>query len=395
MNRLLKFIAPAAVIGLGVAAVAVLNLTKPEPEKKEQASQAPSLFVESVTSQQVTLSVRTQAEVKPITEIDLVSQVSGMVKKVSPEYIEGGRFEAGQTLLWIDDADYQLALKRAQARVAEARTRVEQTEADAAVARQQLKGYKNPSALALKKPQLAEAAANLKAAEADLAQAELNLKRTKISLPFAGRLKSISANIGQYIGAGSKLGRAFATDKVKLRLPLSDSQLASLNLPIGFVAEADNAPLVELSATVGGQLKTWQGQLTRVAAAFDQNTRLVYALAEVKDPYAQQTPLAVGLYVKAQVYGETLEQALAIPRAALRAGNKIYVVDENKRLDVREVQVIEKSPERALIRGAVQAGEQVVVSPLRNPSQGMAVNTMSRDKTSATMPQTKELSANG
>ena len=77
-----------------------------------------------------------------------------MVEWVSPEYIEGGQFKAGEAILRIDDADYKLALKRAEARVAEAKTRVEQVEADAEVARRQLRGVKNPSALALKKPQL-------------------------------------------------------------------------------------------------------------------------------------------------------------------------------------------------------------------------------------------------
>jgi RND family efflux transporter MFP subunit len=251
------------------------------------------------------------------------------------------------------------------------------------VARRQLRGVKNPSSLALKKPQMAEAKANLAAADADLAQARLNLSRTVISLPFTGRLKSIEANVGQYITAGSNLGRAFATDKVKLRLPLSDRHLASLKLPIGFVASGDNAPKVELTAMVAGSIVSWQGRLTRVDAAVDNNTRLLYATAEVLNPYDLATPLAVGLYVKVDVYGDTVADALVIPRAALRAGNKIYVVNDKKRLDVREVEVIDKSPERVVSQGAIQEGEEVIVSPMRNATQGMAINTMYRENGAA------------
>lgn len=396
MNRLVKILAPIGVIGAGVAVVVLLGALKPEPEKNEQEKKAPSLFVEQVRREAVTLKVSTQAEVKANTEVNVISQVSGMVKSVSVEYIEGGRFKAGEPLLQIDDADYQLSLKRAQAQVAAALVRVEQVEADAQVARRQLRGVKNPSALALKKPQLAEAKSNLAAAEADMAQARLNLSRTKISLPFDGRLKSIEANIGQYISAGSTLGRAFATEKVKLRLPLTDSHLASLNLPIGFVADADNAPKVELTAMVAGRIVHWQGSLSRVDAAVDQSTRLLYATAEVLNPYEFEVPLAVGLYVKADVYGDTVEDALVIPRAALRSGNKIYVVNADKRLDVREVEVVDKSPERVLIRGAVQEGEEVIVSPMRNPNQGMAVNTMYRESSGAAKTATiEETSSNG
>jgi len=396
MKRLFKFLAPVAVIAAGVAVWVVLDATKPEPEKKDEVSQAPSLFAEPVSREEITLKIRTQAEVKANTEVNVISQVSGMVEWVSPEYIEGGQFKAGEAILRIDDADYKLALKRAEARVAEAKTRVEQVEADAEVARRQLRGVKNPSALALKKPQLAEAKANLKAADADLAQAQLNLKRTKISLPFDGRLKSIAANIGQYISQGSNVGRAFATDKVKLRLPLTDRQLASLNLPIGFVASEERTPLVKLKTRFAGKELEWDAQLTRVDAAFDQSTRLVYAVAEVKNPYQQANPLAVGMYVRAEVYGDTINQALVVPRAALRANDRIYVVDNENRLDVREVHVIDKSPERVLIEGAVQEGEMVIVSPLRNPTQGMAINIMERNEQSEVQTATvAEGSANG
>ena len=181
-----------------------------------------------------------------------------------------------------------------------------------------------------------------------------------------------------------------------MRLPLTDSHLASLNLPIGFVAKKGAAPRVELTAVVAGRTVTWQGSLARVDAAVDHNTRLFYATAEVLNPYDMAVPLAVGLYVKADVYGDTLESALVVPRAALRAGNKIYVVNDKKRLDIRVVEVVDKTPERVVIRGAVQEGEDVVVSPVRNPGQGMVVNTMSRGGGgSEKIAAVKEAASNG
>ena len=82
------------------------------------------------------------------------------------------------------------------------------------MARKQLRNENNPSDLALKKPQVAEARARLKAAQADLEQTRLNLDRTAISLPFSGRLVSTRVDVGQYVAPGSVLGRAFATDVV-------------------------------------------------------------------------------------------------------------------------------------------------------------------------------------
>ncbi|MCP4077689.1 MAG: efflux RND transporter periplasmic adaptor subunit [Gammaproteobacteria bacterium] len=381
MNFIIKILAPIIMIAAGTAVAVMLDMNKPEAEKKDVVSHAPSILVDKVKRQDMRLMISTQAEVKANIEVELISQLSGMVKAISPEFIEGGRFNSGETLLWIDDADYKLALKRVQARLAEADVRVKQAKADAQVARHQLKNAKNPSALALKEPQLAEAIANLKAVQADIALAQLNLSRTKVSLPFKGRMKSIRANVGQYVSTGSSLGRGFATDKVKLRLAITDQQLAHLNLPIGFVANSKNAPRVDFKAVVAGKERTWKGKLKRIDASFEQDSRLLYVTAEVDDPYATENskmPMAVGLFVTAQIYGQNIKQALVIPRSALRAADKIYVVNDEQRLEMRTVQVKYKSPEAVVISGDVKFGESVVISPIRNPVQGMEVVTMEK-----------------
>jgi len=381
MNLFIKIVAPIIMIAAGTAVAVMLDMNKPEPEKKDEVKHAPSIFVDKVKHRDMTLMISTQAEVKANIEVDLISQLSGMIKAISPEFIEGGRFKANEPLLWIDDADYQLALKRTQARLAEADVRVKQAKADAEVARHQLKNAKNPSALALKKPQLAEANANLKAVQADIALAKLNLSRTKVSLPFTGRIKSIQANVGQYVVAGSALGRGFATGKVKLRLAITDQQLAYLNLPIGYVAGTDNAPRVDFKAKVAGKERTWQGRLTRIDASFEQDSRLLYATAEVENPYASgnnKMPMAVGLFVTAQIHGQSIKNALIIPRSALRSSNKIYVVNDKQRLEMRTIEVKYKSPEAVIIQGDVKLGESVVISPICNPIQGMEVVTMEK-----------------
>jgi len=177
------------------------------------------------------------------------------------------------------------------------------------------------------------------------------------------------------------LGRGFSTDKVKLRLAITDLQLAYLGLPIGFVAGTSNAPIVDFKAMVAGKERNWQGKLIRIDASFEQDSRLLYVTAEVENPYAKgKQPMAVGLYVTAQIYGQTLKQALVIPRSALRAGRKIFVVNKKQRLDIRAVEVIYKSPEGVIIQGDVKVGETVVVSPIRNPVQGMDVVTMLKEQ---------------
>ena len=99
-------------------------------------------------------------------------------------------------------------------------------------------GEGEASPLTLRIPQLEEARALLNAAEADLEKAKLNLERTIISLPFDGLIKKKNAGIGQYVNAGSILGSAFSTEKVLIPLPLTDTELSYLGLPLDMKQKA-------------------------------------------------------------------------------------------------------------------------------------------------------------
>jgi len=375
---LTKIIAPALVIAASAGAYTLLHATKPSPEKSDEGPRPLSVYTTSVQQEDVTLQVITRGEVRARTEINLAAQVGGRIVSVSPEFTEGGVVEPDAVLLQIENTDYQLALRQAEARVAEAVVGVEQSLADADVARKQLRNEAQASDLALKKPQVAEARARLKAAEADLAQARLNLRRTDLTLPFSGRLMETQVDIGQYITPGTIVARAFGTDTVEIRLPLDDTQLASLGLPIGFTATPGGGLPVTLSARVAGQPQQWLGKLVRLDASIDPQTRMLYAIAEVDEPYGKNAsatgmPLAVGLFVQASIEGQQLSAAHVIPRDALRAGNIVFVVSPEGLLQIREVEVAHTSPARAVISAGLVVGEQVITSPVRNPVQGMVL----------------------
>lgn len=382
MRKYLKMAAPVLVLAAAVGAVSALSAAKTEPEKKIDAPRLLSLKVEPVVERDVTLAVATQGEVRARTEIDLIPQVGGRIISVSPAFAEGGKFMAGDTLIQIDDRDYKLALIRAEARVAEAAVRLEKELADSRIKAKQWKDWVQdgePTALALNKPQVAEAQAKLRSADADLEAARLDMSRTKISLPFDGRVKEKAVGLGQYVNAGSKLGRVFSTSVVEVKLPLTDSQLAELNLPIGYVSEPDNAPTVQLKSTVAGVERVWEGKIVRTLANIDQRTRLIYAVAQVNDPYGASRssgmPLAVGLFVTADISGVKPVKAHVVPRLALRKKDTVYVINADNRLETRRVKVIATNADKLFVSTGLSAGENVVISPVPTAVDGMEVKT--------------------
>lgn len=374
-----RALGPLLVIALGVGGYAALHATAPQPSQTPSQARPITVYAARASSENVVLDVITQGEVRAATELDLVAQVGGRISWVSPEFTGGGRIEPGAALVRIEDTDYRLSLREAQAEVAAAEVKVQQALADADVARKQLRDDPGASDLALKRPQVAEARARLLAARARLEQAELDLQRTRITLPFSGRFLSTGADVGQYVSPGSVLGRAFSTARAEIRLPLSDAQLASLNLPIGYSATDDAHP-VTLSTRVAGREHQWQGHLLRLEAAVDPETRMLYAMAEVDDPYGsgaspEGMPLAAGLFVDAVIAGRSLERALVIPREALRAGDKVYVIDDGV-LAIRSVGVLHRSGDQVVLSNGLQPGAQVIVSAIRNPIRGMTLKAV-------------------
>ena len=355
-----------------------------KPEEKKRAFNTLAVLADYAVLDDVQLSVKTQGEARPQTEIDLVPEIGGKIVYVSPNFIEGGIIKKGEVLLRIEDADYKVSVIRAQAQVAQAEQSVIREKAEGEIAKQDYQelGIGKASPLALRLPQQAQALASLQAAEAELASANLQLKRTEVRAPFTGRVKTKNSDIGQFVSPGRTLGRIFSTSIVEVRLPLSDSDLSKIDLPIAYVAKNRASAIdVELNAIIAGKRRYWSGKIMRTASTYDTQTRALFAIAEVVDPYGSGAsengyPLAPGLFVDAEISGKIYQEIIVLPRDGLRPDNEVYVVDDKGKADIRKVKVLDSDSERALLIGGVDEGELVVLSPMEKSRTSMSLRVL-------------------
>lgn len=357
------------VIGGGTLAIIKANQ---KPEETRRPFTPLAVMADYAVRQDVRLSVQTQGEARPQTEINLVPEVGGKVVFVSPNFIEGGIFTKGETLIRVDPSDYNVAVVRAQAGVAQAEQVLAREIAEGDIARKDYEelGRGEPSPLALRVPQKQQAQAALQAANADLDNARLQLSRTSVRAPFTGRVRTKSSDMGQFVTPGSQLGRIFSTNIVEVRLPFTDTDMSKIDLPIAFVAKnKDEATPVVLSAVIGGVRQQWDGLIMRTEATYDTQSRALFAIAEVVDPYGagrsqNGVPIAPGLFVDATVQGKIYPNAIVIPRDGLRVEDEIYTVDDKGKASIRKVTVLDASSERAVLSSGVEPGELVVLSPM-------------------------------
>jgi RND family efflux transporter MFP subunit len=380
MRKFLKFILPLLLIVgsivVVVIMVAVAQGKRPERKDDTQAAMLVEAIPATVTS--VDFTVTSQGSVMPRTETTLVAEVAGQIVSVSPNFIAGGFFRQGETLLQIDPSDYETALLRAQATLAARRAQLADQRARS---EQALKDWVSlgregePSDLVLRKPQLAEAQAAVQAAEAELKQAERNLERTRIRVPYDGLVRSKSVDVGQYVGPGTPLGVTFAVDRAEIRLPLSGGDIAYLEMPSATRLGADHRLPVVLTAEGDGIGGRWTGEIVRTEGVVDAASRVVYAVVEIVDPYgvlgvSQQAELKMGTFVRAEIRGRRADDVVILPRAVLQPDDTVLIANADRELEVRPVTVARAEPREVYISAGIADGELVVTTPLEAPIPG-------------------------
>ena len=364
----------AVTLLIGTAAVIAVVALKPKPIPQPRPQPpAPEVTVITASPESVTLNIAAQGTVEPKVAVDLVARVSGQIVSVAPEFAAGGFFNAGQTLLSIEPADYQFAVARARSQLAKANEALAVERGRARQAKREWRdlGDEVANSLFLREPQLAAAQSAQLAAQADLDKALLDLERTTLELPFNGRVEQINVNVGQFVTAGSRLGRLFASDTVEIRLPLTLRQAELIALP---QAEQQSAyPTVTITLSDLLDERQWQGQLVRSEAALDRRSRMLVAIAEVNGAAASQLP--IGAFVEAQITGKSVANALQLPRSALYRGNQILLVDSDNRIHFHQVQVIQNRQQTVVVRG-IEPAARVVTSKLSLAIEGMQVTPL-------------------
>lgn len=387
MIKAIRIVLPIAI--LGACGYGVWWLVTHKPEMKTVETRPVLVTVEGMTLKKTLYPVQVAAQgtVQPRTRSTLVPEVAGMIIEISPSFRPGGFFEKNEVLLKLDPVDYETAVVVAKASVALAQVTLSE---EAARAEQAVENWKalgrqgTPGEFASRAPQLARAKADLAAAEARVVKAERDLQRTIIRAPYAGQVLEQAADVGQFVGQGTTLGRIFATDYVEIRLPLPERESQFISLPERYRdGAADSAPAakVRLLTHAAGKPVLWEGRLVRVESALDESTRQTTAVAQIDNPFSKRAdnapPLKIGQFIEAEVEGTPLRDMFVIPRAAVRAGNEIILITPKQTLRRMIVEPVFATPQQIVVAANTdkgpQEGDVLCLTPIPFPADGARV----------------------
>jgi RND family efflux transporter MFP subunit len=326
------------------------------------------LFVETtqVTPEPYRISFETTGLVQARNDINVVSQVSGRVIAVHDAFFSGGAFKKNEVLFEIEPRDFQLAVKRLEADVARSRTALELeiAESNAALSEwQQLNGDMPVPDLVARKPQLAEAGANVQSAEAQLENLQLDLERTKFIFPFDGRVLSSNIAVGQYVMAGQSYGAVFDISSLEIRASLVDSQL-------DYLLQATD-PEILITATYRGKKRQYKGKLNRTASSLDTVTRFATVHFGFNDHVENLLP---GVFAEINIKGSEIDGITLLPSSALQSRNIVWQVTPDNTLIEWSPEIIYQDDMYIAVKGLSDT-TTIVTSRISGATNGMRIET--------------------
>jgi multidrug efflux system membrane fusion protein len=312
----------------------------------------------------VTLSA--VGSVETIASVQVHAQVTGQLGEI--KFVEGQDVEKGQPLFSIDPRPFDAALQQAQA-VAERDTatwqnaQAQQARLDSLFGR----GLVSRDQYEAQRASAAALAATVAADKAAVDSARLNLQLTRIAAPISGRTGSLGAHAGDLIRANdtsalvviNQLSPVYVAFSVP-GLYLSKIRRYQGERPLQVSAVAP--PGADQTATMAPAAITAQerGTVTFIDNAVDPTTGTIRLKATFANTDRHLWP---GAFVQVVLDLTTDPNALVVPAVAVQTsqdGQYVYVVKEDRTVEMRPVRVDRQQGDEMVIASGVSAGETVV-----------------------------------
>ena len=408
-----KIVLPVGVVVLAVLGAKRLIETAPTAPRRPASRQAKLVEVVAAElgSRQVVLD-DLMGVVRPARAVELRPQVVGRIEWISEKLMPGGRFAAGEELVRIEQRDFELAVAQRESELGVARSRITEAGRALTVAQRDLalemgsqsvaqREYEmleeelegQDTSLVLRRPQLAAALAQVEAAQAGegsaqaeyaaaqarLEKARLDLERTVIRSPFAAVVREKLVEVGDAVGVNTALVRLVGTEEFWVEVAVSEQDLKWIEVGNGVAEAGSRVCLYNERIWDAGACR--EGRVIRRMPGVDSAGRMARLLVAVADPLAlegengRRPALLVNSYVRAVIFGETVEKVVGVDRAHLRGWDEVWVMSPEGRLEVRQVEVVYRGRDEILVGGGLAAGERIVTSNLSVAVDGMAVRT--------------------
>ncbi|WP_146449605.1 efflux RND transporter periplasmic adaptor subunit [Vibrio kanaloae] len=441
-KKLLFFPALAVgVIGLVVAINFKLDLpTKPAGDRAR--------LVETVSLEQQMIAPLAVGfgRVVPKVEWKAIAEVTGQIVYRHPDLEKGQIIAAGTEVLKIDPLDYELKLVQAEADLKSSQTSLAKLNQEEDNLKQTLKIEKNRLVISNKELQRKQdlrkkgltsqsdvdlqqqsalsqqklvldianqialmpdekrvAEAVIKVNVSKVKEAQRSLDKTTITLPRAMRIAQVDIEQNQVVNLQQEMFVAHGIDVMEVEAQLSIHDMQTLASSFTqFPRDAAGIPnpyQAPIKATIqmnsGSFNLSWPAKVARISETVDEHQATAGIILEINQDYSalqpsSATPLVNGMFVKAEIEGMA-NLSWVVPERALH-GDKVYLMDDNQRLQVVNVEVLYRRDNQVVVSGQLQAGDKLILNDVLPAIEGMLLKE-SRSNDDELFADTEEIAS--
>lgn len=361
--------------------LAILACSKEEAPKE---APPPKVTVIVTAAQEVPLFQEFVGQVYGLKDIDIAARVEGFLEGI--HFQEGSEVEAGALLYTLESQTYEEKVAAQMSRVAEAETMLAKAKGDLdrikplakvkAVSESDL-----DTAVAIHEASIA----SLAAARANLSAVKIQLGYTKVYSPINGIIGKTQAKVGDFVGRAPNpviLNTVSQIDTVLINFFITESQY----LEVARFRDQNKAETRKTGESafelilVDGSVYDHKGKADFVDRNVDPTTGAMLVQASFPNPDKLLRP---GQFAKVKIETKVVKDGILIPQrcvSELQGTFSVFIVDENNKIERREVKVGPKVRDSWLIAEGLKPGEKVVYEGLQLAKDGVVVEPTVKKK---------------
>ncbi|MFA0154674.1 efflux RND transporter periplasmic adaptor subunit [Vibrio sp. 10N.261.46.A3] len=422
INKKLLFF-PALAVGV-IGLVAAINL-KPDLPTKPVGDRARLVDTVSLEQQLIAPLAVGFGKVVPKVEWKAIAEVTGQIVYRHPDLEKGQVIPAGTVVLKVDPLDYELKLIQAEADLKSSQTSLAKLNQEEDNLNQTLKIEKNRLVISNKELQRKQdlrkkgltsqsdvdlqqqsalsqqklvldianqialmpdekrvAEAVIKVNVSKVKEAQRSLDKTTITLPRAMRIAQVDIEKNQVVNLQQEMFIAHGINVMEVEAQLSIHDMQTLASSFNqFPRDAAGIPnpyeapiKASIQLNSGNLNLSWPAKVARISETVDENQATAGIILEIAQDYSQlqpdsATPLVNGMFVKAEIEG-VANLSWVVPERALH-GDKVYLMDDNQRLQVVNVEVLYRRDNQVVVSGELQTGDKLVLNDVLPAIEGM------------------------
>ena len=303
--------------------------------------------------------IKITGKLEGITDIALISETSGKVIEVHKSM--GDWVEKDESIARIDNTDYLLQMKQAEANVLSAEASLLSTQMNYdAVKKLHENGTASDAEMAQAESSLKSAQAGLDGAKISLERAEKALDNSNFAAPKSGYISNITIEEGDLVNNGTMICNIVNSRKLIVRTGVGESNITKLKRGQEVFISHDLL------------VKEISGKITGLGIKPDESSASYPVEITLENPGKVLYP---GMIIEGRILSETYENVIFTSLNNIKQqydDNYVFVIQDNKAVK-KAVKLGTQVEENVILESGIEPGEMLVIEGMDNLEDNVTV----------------------